>query len=206
MKRIISIILIAVMLLALSATTSFAETNYLYENRFFEQYVEGSGYEDYYNYAECYYHHIDENDPDSEIDWVLVHCNINLEEMIYTAVIGNRVYVGSHGYPFGVNYAVYDVKLDCFIGVDTYQVLEKYEDLEDVINNKVRFGELLGDTDSDECLSILDATTLQRGLVNGEYTYEYSMEYNVADFDLDYNVTVMDATAIQMHLAGIKSE
>lgn len=208
MKRIISIILIAVMLLALSAITVFSanvyQGDYIYEERFLDEYPPDYGT---YEYQEFYYHHIDENDPNSEIDWILVEAMVAMEDTLYCTKIGNRIlFLYSQEYPFSCGYGVYDVKQDCFISLASRDIFEKYEDLEDVVNNKVRIGRLLGDTDLDDCLSILDATTLQRGLVNGKYSEKYGMAYEVADFDLDYNVTVMDATAIQMHLAGIKSE
>ncbi|MBR2714973.1 MAG: hypothetical protein IKB73_02055, partial [Ruminococcus sp.] len=145
MKKIVSILLVAIMLLALSTTAFLAEDNYLYEDRFFEQHVAGTSYEDYYYYYESYYHHVDENDPNSEIDWVLVYGNICWEEWLYSAVIGNRVFVGDQGVPFGTGLAVYDVKQDCFFDLAFDNTVKKYEDLEDVVNNKVRIGNLLGD-------------------------------------------------------------
>ena len=210
MKRIVSILLVAIMLLAMSTVTIFAENQFpgecIYEDRFFEQYVAGTSYEDYYYYSELYYHHVDENDPNSEIDWVLVRAWVNFESSYFWTVIGNRaVFVHEQGYPFRTYYAVYDVKQDCFVTLTNSQPFEDYEDLEDVINNKLRIGNLLGDIDSDERLTILDATTLQIGLVEKEYFDDASEEFLVADFDYDSKVTVMDATAIQMKLAGIEA-
>ncbi|MBR2716099.1 MAG: hypothetical protein IKB73_07850 [Ruminococcus sp.] len=210
MKRIVSILLVAVMLLAMSTVTIFAENQFLgeciYEDRFFEQHVAGTYFEDYYYYFEAYYHHVDENDPNSEIDWVLVHTWYLFEDMPFGTLIGNRaVHVSSRHVPFITGYGVYDVKQDCFFDLAFDNTVKKYEDLEDVVNNKLRIGNLFGDIDLDEQLTILDATTLQIGLVEGKYRDPYSEENNIADFDFDEKVTVMDATAIQMKLAKVEA-
>ncbi|MBR2714977.1 MAG: hypothetical protein IKB73_02075 [Ruminococcus sp.] len=211
MKRIVSILLVAIVLLAMSLIPAYAIENmnpgeYIYEERFVEQHVINTSYGDPYMYDELYYHHVDENDPNSEIDWVLVYTWYLFEDMTFCTRIGNRiVYVGARHVPFITGYGVYDVKQDCFFDLAFDNTVKKYEDLEDVVNNKVRIGNLLGDIDLDERLTILDATTLQIGLVEGKYRDPYSEENNIADFDRDRKVTVMDATAIQMKLAGIEA-
>ncbi|MBR2715657.1 MAG: hypothetical protein IKB73_05575, partial [Ruminococcus sp.] len=122
-----------------------------------------------------------------------------------STLIGNRLlFLDSEEMPFSCGYAVYDVKQGCFVGLGD-SILDDYEDLEDVVNNEVRIGKLFGDTDLDGQLTILDATTLQIGLVEGKYDSSYSLKNELADFDCDYKVTVMDATAIQMKLAGIEA-
>ena len=63
-------------------------------------------------------------------------------------------------------------------------------------------GYLLGDTDADGSVTIIDATTIQRQLA-GIATQVYNKE--AADADGDGSVTVVDATAIQRHLAGLPS-
>ncbi|MBR2714975.1 MAG: hypothetical protein IKB73_02065 [Ruminococcus sp.] len=208
MKKIVSIFLVAMSLIPAYAAQNINPNpgEYIYEDRFVKEYVDSRDFSEYYYYSELYYHHVDENDENSEIDWVLVSANINMfMERLYSTSIGNRLlFLDSEEMPFSCGYAVYDVKQDCFVELSN-SMLDDYEDLEDVVNNEVRIGKLRGDTDSDKQLTILDATTLQMGLVENKYEYSYMLEYKIADFDCDYKVTVMDATAIQMKLAGIEA-
>lgn len=63
-------------------------------------------------------------------------------------------------------------------------------------------GKLMGDTDDDNVVSVLDATRIQRVLANLDKKTQY---YDiVGDVDQDTNVTIVDATMIQRYMAGIK--
>ena len=65
-------------------------------------------------------------------------------------------------------------------------------------------GKLMGDADEDDKVTILDASRIQRVLVDLTKPGDF---YNVlGDVDGDKNVTVVDATAIQRWLAGIKDQ
>ena len=63
------------------------------------------------------------------------------------------------------------------------------------------FEYLRGDADNDGEVTILDATMIQRELVN--ITQEGSYRIDNADYDDDGEVTILDATGIQRNLAGI---
>ena len=58
----------------------------------------------------------------------------------------------------------------------------------------------IGDANLDERVSILDATAIQRSLVDLE-NEKFSEKY--ADADEDGKITIIDATCIQRHLAGL---
>ena len=62
---------------------------------------------------------------------------------------------------------------------------------------------ILGDVDSDEVVTILDATAIQRHLASLP-TKEY--DEKAADTDKDGEVTILDATAIQRHLASLPTQ
>ena len=65
-------------------------------------------------------------------------------------------------------------------------------------------GKLMGDADLDDEVTILDATHIQRYLVNlAEMTDEAK---TLADVDQDKDVTILDATYIQRYLAAIETE
>ena len=59
---------------------------------------------------------------------------------------------------------------------------------------------ILGDSDGDGNVTILDATGIQRHLASLTTT---SFNENAADVDQDNKVTILDATAIQRHLADL---
>lgn len=59
---------------------------------------------------------------------------------------------------------------------------------------------ILGDSDGDGNVTILDATGIQRHLASLTTT---SFNENAADVDQDNSVTILDATAIQRHLADL---
>ncbi len=63
-------------------------------------------------------------------------------------------------------------------------------------------GKLMGDTDEDNTISVLDSTLIQRVLVDlAAKTASYNI---VGDVDQDGAVTIIDATTIQRFLAGLK--
>ena len=62
---------------------------------------------------------------------------------------------------------------------------------------------LLGDTDSDGKVTILDATFIQKKLASIPLPFEFSD--TVADTDEDKKVSILDATFIQRWLASLPS-
>lgn len=192
------------------------KNDYLFEDTFKKQYY--SDHPDEYQYAsysELYYHHTDENDPQSEIDWVLVNASGNMcMPWLVKAIVGDRVFYSYNQYTmYSFRLGVYDVKDGKFYEL-TDNNYSKYNDVLDVLD-KLRLGNPIGDADHDGTLSILDATQIQ--LVQAQLA-QYNSKDDVTSFycltdgkDIDYIsdidgdgvVSVMDATAIQLKLAQL---
>ena len=220
MKKLISMIIVAVLVMSFTAIPVFAyqnitEGDYLYESKFVDYYITPTyQYEgDWYSYNECYYHHVDESDPESEIDWVLVNAGKNTQApWMAKRVVGDRVFWKSSGSsPFQFRYGLYDVKKGSFKEI-TSDILDDYEDLAEVMD-ELKVGTPIGDADLDDMLTILDATYIQRVAAQlCEYDYnDYISEFHklgnadisyISDADMDGNRNVMDATYIQRKLAG----
>ena len=220
MKRIISMMLILVVLVALTCVTTFAEnTNvtdkeFLFEDLFIDILLEDGPYVGKYDYDELYYHHVDENDPDSEIDWAIIYALENPLPMEAGVVVAGRyIYDTAVGIPFTVDYAIYDAQLNKLIDIEKIDPT-KYKDLEKGLE-EAKVGYPLGDADLDGGLSVMDATYIQQALTdlcefkdNDRIIYsenvwipsEERLKY-VSDIDCDGERTVMDATAIQVKLA-----
>ncbi len=216
MKKLISIVLVFVLLLSVAVVPSFAETTeseYLYKDKFIEQYeIDESSGDELLSYSEIYYHHVVGNDLYSEVDWVLVFANTNhvMDATCWIVLGDSRVIVSdSTGYPFKFCYGVYDVKENKFFGVDNYIDYSKYNGLEEYVNTHL--GELIGDADGDGELSVLDATFIQLAIAqlcefsSQDYIgiYGCPIQY-LSDFDRDGERTILDATAIQLKLAGLE--
>ena len=71
----------------------------------------------------------------------------------------------------------------------------------DIVDEMI--GVILGDTDGDGEVSILDATEIQRHLAS---LPTQSFDETAADTDRDGEVTILDATKIQRHLAGLPTQ
>lgn len=76
-----------------------------------------------------------------------------------------------------------------------------------IVNGAVKIGEepaepvaLLGDVDSDDAITIIDATCIQRHLASIP-TFAYNED--AADTDLDRSISIIDATYIQRWLASL---
>ncbi|MBQ7132936.1 MAG: dockerin type I repeat-containing protein [Ruminococcus sp.] len=225
MKKLVSIILIFVLMMSMNVVPVFAYENlisgdYLYESKYVEEYIEPvyNYEEDWYTYSEKYYHHIDETDPESEIDWVLVAAGTNMaapwfaKMVVKDIVFNNR---GSGGYPFEFYYAVYDVKEEAFVEI-TDSMVDDYDGLYEMML-ELNVGTPIGDANKDNKLSVMDATYIQRvlaGLCDFDEDDDISGHYNlgsenldyVSDFDRDGERTIFDATAIQMKLAEIEEK
>ena len=223
MKKVISIILIATVVLSVLIFPAAASPDlykdiprkdeYLYLNRV-KEYHQDRGFEgaDYREF--CYFS--DENNEDAE--WALIICQIFPEPWNYPfgALVGDRVvYVpcGPGAAKSSTGLLVYIPKTDTFIDFtndNMDQIVELCPDFTEVIEEN-EIGQLLGDINSDDSLDILDATHIQLILVKHR-SYEYdntpvfssSKMFYLADYDRDGETTIMDATAIQMMSAGLE--
>ncbi|MBR2716100.1 MAG: hypothetical protein IKB73_07855 [Ruminococcus sp.] len=208
MKRIVSILLVAVMLITLGAITASAQTEdkeLLFEDKL-NEFTDGM----YSYYDELYYHY----DESGEMDWALLYVVSPSAASIMHVIFSDMVIWSPEvNIPFGVNYGIYDVKKDEFVRLYDIEP-DDYEGLEDVLREQAKqFIKPLGDADKDNVLTILDATFIQRVMANLD-KFDYRDEFNygpallktsyLSDLDLDGERTVMDATAIQMKLAGIE--
>lgn len=223
MKKLVSVILVAMLLISTTVVSVFAYENlvpgdYLYEAEFLE-YIEGYLHfdEERYGYEEIYYHHIDENDPESEIDWVYVNAftNINMPWLAKKVVADRVFYRNSGSVPFEFGYAIYDVSKASFVEINDATINE-YDDFPELLD-ELNVGTPIGDADLDGELTILDATYIQlvaaklceydtNDDISGFHNLgERDLNY-ISDADLDGERTIMDATSIQLKLAGLNNE
>ena len=219
MKKLLALLLTMVMILSVTVVPSFAsetvQDELLYKDAFVQQYIgEYDGKEGYrYSYDEVYYHRIDEADPNSKIDWVLVSATGFMCSPWYVkAVVGELVFRDVNEYhPFPFNYAVYDVGNNYFNDLtnDDFRI---YDDLEEVCY-ELGLGQPVGDADFDDKLTIMDATYIQNVIAG---LCEFNIKDNIEGYpldgdDLDYISdmnhdgvrNIMDATAIQLRLASM---
>lgn len=223
MKKLVSILLVIVILFSIASVTCFSATNdagdkeYLFIDSFKELHYLTQPNDMRYYYDEVYYHHIDENDIESEIDWAIIYASFyagsaaSIKKLVLDRVITN----GSIEVYYTVGWALYDAKTKEFISIDQVDVT-KYADFEQGMA-VARVGNPLGDADHDGELSILDATYIQRVLAKlCEYSpyddlsdyglwgtkYDRPLDY-ISDIDGDGDRSILDATTIQMKLAKL---
>ena len=195
--------------------------HYLYQDRFNayirERYVVDGDYE-YDNYDEVYYH----KDKNGETDWVLIQAEIPIfEPTIGNWFVSNRVVASFGGYcPFYGMMGIYDVKKDQFLDV-IYIDTSQYDDFEEIYD-KVGYGQLMGDLDLDNEISVMDVTILQRchaEIIPFPQSDEIKISYGwgpsyiepysgkriryCSDFDRNGTRDIIDATCIQRYLAGL---
>ena len=218
MKKITALLAVFLMLLSLCTVCAYAQEStpdepqpkqFLIKDKFWERYSDEIT--DIVRYDEPFYHRAQSG----EIDWVLITAYSNFGGPLPICYeIGNRmIYSLNYYYPFDFGCGIYDVKQDAFFDIVKVD-LSDYEGLEEQFN-QTNFGRLIGDTDQDNKISILDATNIQRHLAGikdidddiiefyseaagGEVVKYYS------DYDRDGTTTVLDATHIQKHLAGME--
>lgn len=223
MKKIISLFLVLIML-CVCMMTSFSAVNIAGDKEYlflddFDAKHSVYGYPDNVNYYydELYYHHVDENDPDSEIDWAIVYATfyagsaMSIKRLVLDRVITN----GSIEAYYPVGWALYDAQTKEFISIDKVDVT-KYQGLE-VGLEKAHVGNPLGDADMDGELTVLDATYIQRVLAKlcefnlwddlsgcslAGVKYDRPLDY-ISDIDGDGERNILDATAIQLKLAKL---
>ncbi len=168
-----------------------------------------------YSYNELYTHY-DGDQP----DWVLVHATFGN----YTPIgisgfniggVGGRTICESVLYsPFGVGYAVYDVKENEFYGLECFadnpdqcfcnpEKSLDYSEYDGLIKTlaDLKIGYLTGDIFyRDGTVDVLDATFIQKVAADKEYI-EFE-ECFIADINSDGVVDILDATAIQKYAAA----
>ncbi len=168
-----------------------------------------------YDYNEVYYHGFEWAD----YEWVLVQViPVYTVDGFAYGVFDDAILYNAESYPFDFTYGVYDVYKKTY-----YSITEAWDmgftDLHDVFNHIVRtrdYARQLGDVDSDDELSIIDATLIQRSMVGlydrdqydpmfERYTCKFGTKLtSLADYDADGEVDVIDVTYIQRALVGIE--
>ena len=164
------------------------------------------------NYEELYVH----EDEAGEMDWVLIYAQGGvIEPWIACCIVNHRVIIGDTFELFRCGMGIYDAKKDTFFDLTSMQDYSAYDGLAEAIDAYGK-GKLIGDVDSDNEITILDATKIQRVFADldefpeSDDIGDYSNTGNDAnppcyysDFDRDGARTILDATAIQRHLAGL---
>ncbi len=214
MKKVFSIILVAVMLVMVFTMPAYAssetpESDWKYYHRV-KEYAFGYEPEGYCEFI----HYSDENC--EHPDWALIRCIIMPEpwEVKYGTSVGDRIlYVvgrNSIGGRLNYGYTVYLVETDSFI--DLYkssleQIIKLCPDFIEFIE-KNEIGQLFGDVNYNGKLDIADATLIQRYLAGYSvseiefYDTVISCGY-ISDMNRDGKRTIADATAIQRKIAGL---
>lgn len=220
MKKLISIILVFLMLLSVAVMPAFAETtvtpdpNNIFEDKFIQKFRNNINEQpDIYEYKELEYHYNEQG----EIDWAFVSAKFfgYYEVSMVCAVACGRVWE-----PIDYNgpwHFVYDVKTEKFEFVFKAD-WNKYEGIREAVA-KEEIGRPIGDANYNGKLDIMDATRIQLVLaglhnfvwysdiytvyVDGVYMNDENLKY-VCDMDRDGERTILDATAIQLKLAGIE--
>lgn len=218
MKKLVSLLLVAVMVLSMGMVSVFAEGTEEKELLYKDKFVGYIGFPEedpendkpfhpsFTKYDEIYYH---VNETSGEIDWALISVvlyAINPWEVVETLQIGDRVLKwwvpGAAVLPYG--YAVYNVADDTFYDIQRVKP-EEYDGFVEVID-ELELGLPLGDVDMDSSVSVLDATEIQRyiaQLIEVPYGY-YSYIPALADVEDDDEMNILDATALQVKLAQLE--
>ncbi|MBQ7133038.1 MAG: hypothetical protein IJO20_00925 [Ruminococcus sp.] len=214
MKKVLSVILVMCLLFSLTAVSVFADDTThekLFLEKFLEQYKNTYGYNEYMcrdYYKEVYYHY----NEDENLEWVLVWCAYIDSPSFNYAVFGDRVYLGGYSYPLATGYGLFDVEQDKFFDVCDIEDISAYSGFEEILYERIAVYPV-GDANMDRDLDILDATFIQRALVqlsnfdiqddftaSGYHSLRGDLSY-LSDFNRDGERTILDATAIQMKLA-----
>ena len=234
MKKILCITIVAVMLLSLFSTAVSANTvadnlndatksvststkdeaDWLFYQKFYDRFIHEN--DRVLFYEELYYHYND----DGDLEWVLIHGRTeNLPPWVNTpcAVFEDRIIRKTEPINnFHVDYALYLVEEQLFRDLVYLWKDAKYtEDIYNALNEK-NIGEVIGDMDKDNKLTIKDATYIQKCIAelisfpeNDEVPGGYGAEFHgyvayISDFNRDGVRNIKDATAIQKQIAGIE--
>ena len=216
MKKIISIMLIAVVLVSMYVMPAFATGDDTSDFKYYDKFCEYIRRTYLYNYQEVYYHYVDENR--EEPDWTLIRYPDAPEptDARCGLVVGNRVLANKGSGRF---WFVYVREIDDFMVLNQSSVDEISKICPDFIEaiEENEIGQAFGDVDMDDKVTILDATCIQKELAGYEVislldvvnlTYSEINDLvkivRISDYDRDGETTIMDATAIQKMLAGLE--
>ena len=222
MKKIISLILVAVMLMATVSISASAENRQIdlyyqiqknehkYRDRV-QEYVDGHDIE---GYAE-FHHYSDENS--EEPDWVLIVCILFPDGLAkYGAIVGDRALwtEGGSGYrKIQTGITVYLPQTDTFIELENSnmdKIIELCPEFVETIEEN-KLGQQMGDVNENGELDILDATYIQIELAGYKHLKSYPWRLDLGfepitstmDADMDGEVSILDATEIQLKLARL---
>ncbi len=188
--------------------------NKRYVREFQNQFSDGGESSELECYEELYYH-----TRDGETDWTLIHAYTDEQEpLVVFGEFGDRfLHKNMGGVPFELDYGIYDVKQNKFIGLETAYKSGDYPDLTRVMD-LLNIGRLRGDIDLSGTLSINDATEMQRVLAeyrsypDGDAVWGYDLiSYReidtenclyISDVNKDGKRDINDVTEIQCILAG----
>ncbi len=232
MKKVIALMLALVMLIGSSAfvvsaqeNKSSTEDDFYKDELYYDEFValcRESGCPCFVGssgYYEEYYHRVDANDPESQIDWVFCQgFGVWYESNYYCyCVVEDRIlYMRDGQEPFRLGFFLYDVKKAEFIDLADVKNGE-YEGLREFLDERFihPYHDFVGDANNDGKVNILDATEIQRALAEitefhpadelfrADFICIGEQLNYVSDFDRDGKRTVMDATGIQMYLAEL---
>ena len=216
MKKLISILLILIMIVTLVTVSNLSiravEKEYQYESSF-DVYAKEHGYKNYT------YEEIGGSD-----HWTLVFatCEGNACDKLIKGTFGDRTVINyDDGQPFTFGYGVYWKRVgfvpltEVWNNPDFDGIQDMFRDYTDsVMTSDGSTVWLLGDTDRDGLLTILDVTHIQKQLAELEAEPSYDSLPQVAgvkfgadikllsDIDRDGMKTILDATWIQKRLAS----
>ncbi len=224
MRKILTLVISLIMLLSAVTTINVAAVNNAPEKDylFLDDFDKAQGVYSYpdnvsYYYDEVYYHHVDENDPNSEIDWAFIYAlGYATNNTSIKTIIADRIVTTAHDVWYQFGWALYDAETKEFIPLHLIDET-KYEGLPEGLE-QANIGTPLGDANLDGELTILDATYIQRVMarvcefdsrddlrIHYEINVDGKLDY-ISDMDRDGETTIFDATAIQMKLAKIETE
>lgn len=219
MKKLFSIILTAVMLMAIAITPAYAcgscaqegSAEYLFLERYPSLNDDNFTFEEVYRY----------DNPDSDYyydDWILVRASLNYRSALNVKeLIGDRIFTGEQDAPFSYGYAIFEYKNGGRFKELDSSCLMLYDGLMEALE-EANVGRPVGDADFDNELSILDATYIQRALAKlcdfnklddiTDYcvnvTHDSDTINFVSDMNMDGEVNILDASAIQQKLVNKK--
>lgn len=193
----------------------------------FEKYLEpcGERYEKYdesfYAIEELYYYdslsggtsEFPQNTPEYAL--VRIHTRYGVPNVKVQSVCNGYIVNSTYGRPNLLQYYIYTPEDDKIYTLS--EACENGIDNIDKVFTDYGLGKLIGDLDYDSCITILDATHIQRCIakINGcsipkneDGIYDETSEPigwtpNIADFDFSNEVDILDATAIQRKLAKL---
>ncbi len=211
-KKVLTLLLVFVIFISMATNTALAsETLSNPDSEFLFEHLLSDIDVPYY-YEEMYYHYVDKNDPESEIDWAIVYVATTPKPSEASVIVADRVITTtSIGSKYPVQWAIYDAELQKIISIEEVDV-SKYDDFELGLT-EARVGNPFGDADMDGILSIIDSTYIQQVLaklrefspndmiVCGFWGVSFDEPHYISDIDGDGKRTIIDATAVQMKLA-----